>query len=325
MKIFLSWSGPRSRAVAETLNDWLPRIIQAIKPFYSPEIEKGAQWSNEVDAALEGTRFGIICLTPDNIQSPWIHYESGALSKTKDALIWTFLHNLMPADVPPPLGKFQHTVAEKEDVLRLLKTINIRLADVGGEPLQDRLLEDNFELFWPRLEERLRAAEWLSTPAPARTPEGMSERPRDDRAILDEILELVRSQERRLLSLEEKLSIEPISDTRTDQSAARDEVEGKFTITDFNSGVEWLNETMISVEDHIFKVRNLNEYSPELNALIIKATQQANTFLQVAYTRNWLGTKGYKRLSEIRRRLREVDFLNNSYGRSKAEQAEKSE
>ena len=100
MKIFLSWSGPQSRAIAEALNDWLRRVIQAVKPFYSPDIEKGAKWSNEIDAALEGTSFGIICLTPDNLNSPWIHFEAGALSKTPGALIWTFLCGLTAADVP---------------------------------------------------------------------------------------------------------------------------------------------------------------------------------------------------------------------------------
>jgi hypothetical protein len=205
MKVFLSWSGPRSRAVAEALNDWLRRVIQAVKPFYSPEIEKGARWSSEVDDALEGTRFGIICLTPDNLKSVWIHYEAGALSKTKDALIWTFLHGLTPGDVPPPLGKFQHTVAEKEDVLRLLKTINGRLADVGSEPLQDRLLEENFELFWPRLEESLSKAERLSDAATPQTREGAAIGLRDEGAKLEEILELVRSQERRLSGLEDRL------------------------------------------------------------------------------------------------------------------------
>jgi TIR domain-containing protein len=113
MKIFLSWHGQRSRAIAEALNDWLRRVIQAVKPFYSPDIEKGAKWSSEIDSALEGTRFGIICLTPDNLDSTWIHYEAGALSKTKDALIWTFLHELTAGDVPQPLGKSQHTIAEK--------------------------------------------------------------------------------------------------------------------------------------------------------------------------------------------------------------------
>lgn len=211
MKIFLSWSRPHSRTVAEALNDWLPRVIQAVKPFYSPEIEKGAKWSSEIDEALEGTRFGIICLTPGNLNSVWIHYEAGALSKTKDALIWTFLHGLTPGDVPPPLGKFQHTVAEKQDVLRLLKTINSRLAAVGGEPLLDRLLEENFELFWPRLEERLATIEQINDNSVQNNELSKGDTLRDERAILDEILELVRSQERRLLSVEEKIAPQQMS------------------------------------------------------------------------------------------------------------------
>lgn len=191
MKIFLSWSGAHSRAIAEALNDWLKRVIQAVKPFYSPEIEKGAKWSSELDAALEGTRFGIICLTPDNLNSTWIHYEAGALSKTPDALIWTFLHGLNPGDVPQPLGKYQHTIAEKDDVFKMLFSINKRLADVGGEPIDGAVLAENFELYWPKLEEKLKTAE---------KPPGIAQTKRSEREILLEILEAVRTQKRSIKS-----------------------------------------------------------------------------------------------------------------------------
>jgi hypothetical protein len=187
MKIFLSWSKPRSHAVAEALNDWLKRVIQAVKPFYSPDIEKGANWSKELDTALEGTRFGIICLTPDNLDSTWIHYEAGALSKTPDALIWTFLHGINHGNVPQPLGKFQHTVAEKDDVFKLLMSINKRLADVDGEPLDIAVLRDSYERYWPDLEGKLKAAESAGD---------LVEKPIEERAILLEILETVRDQQR---------------------------------------------------------------------------------------------------------------------------------
>lgn len=187
MKIFISWSGQRSRAIAEALNDWLKRVIQAVKPFYSPEIEKGAKWSGEINTALEGTRFGIICLTPDNLESRWIHYEAGALSKTPDALIWTFLHGVRAGDVLPPLGQFQHTVAQKDDVLMMLRSINKRLADAGGEPIDNAVLIENFELYWPKLEERLNEAEKLGE---------LVEKPREEKEILAEILETVRNQQR---------------------------------------------------------------------------------------------------------------------------------
>jgi TIR domain len=188
MKIFLSWSDPRSRAVAEALNDWLKRVIQAVKPFFSADIEKGSKWSNELDAALMGTSFGIICLTPDNLDNKWIHYEAGALSKTPDAMIWTFLLGVNQGNVPQPLGKFQHTVAEKkEDVFKLLKSINNRLADVGGEPLDIEVLSESFERYWPDLEGKLKAAESIGDSV---------EKPREDRDILLEILETVRDQQR---------------------------------------------------------------------------------------------------------------------------------
>lgn len=213
MKLFLSWSGPQSRLVADALNDWLPRVIQAVKPFYSPEIEKGAKWSNELDLALEGTNVGILCLTPNNISSPWIYFEAGALSKTKDALVWTFLHGLTPGDVPPPLGKFQHTIAKREDTLSLMKTINRRLEAVGEEPLSEKMLVENFEIFWPVLEEKLRATEITSETVSANNSHMVATQ-RDMRAILTEILELARNQERRLSGFENHLLAWPSNVSR---------------------------------------------------------------------------------------------------------------
>lgn len=200
MKIFLSWSGAHSRAVAAALNDWLKRIIQATKPFYSPDIEKGANWSNELDAALEGTRFGIICLTPDNLASPWIHYEAGALSKTSDALIWTYLHGVEPGNVRPPLGKFQHTIANQDDTLLLLRSINKRLADTGGDSLSDKILEEDFIDRWPKLEEKLKIAESFSDKYLQATSTTVLDKTRNDREILQEVLELLRAQQRQFSS-----------------------------------------------------------------------------------------------------------------------------
>lgn len=114
MKIFLSWSGKQSREIAEAFYNWLPRVIQAVKPWFSQDIEKGAKWAAELDKALGGTRFGIVCLTPDNLPNPSLHYEAGALSKTEGARVWTFLHGgLSSSDVAPPLSSFHATTAEK--------------------------------------------------------------------------------------------------------------------------------------------------------------------------------------------------------------------
>jgi len=194
MKVFISWSGERSRVVAAAFNHWLPRVIQAVETFFSPEIEKGARWSSELDAALEGTQFGIVCLTSDNLDSPWLHYETGALAKATNASVWTFLLDVTPGDVAHPLARFQHTLAEKQDILNLVRTINRRREEAGGKKLGEQLLTDIFEDAWPRLEQRLHeaaaatASDWEPEPA---NPEG-----RQDRELLEEILETLRAQSR---------------------------------------------------------------------------------------------------------------------------------
>src|SRR6185312_4306381 len=109
MDIFISWSGKRSRAFAEALRDWLPMIINAARPFLSSsDIDKGARWSTEIASRLEKARAGIICLTPGNMQSEWILFEAGALSKTlADTYVCTLLIDMKPTDVKGPLSQFQ--------------------------------------------------------------------------------------------------------------------------------------------------------------------------------------------------------------------------
>ncbi|HEX8244582.1 MAG TPA: TIR domain-containing protein [Longimicrobium sp.] len=189
MKVFISWSGERSRMVAAALNDWLPKVIQALRPFYSAEMEKGAQWSTQIDTALEGTSFGLACLTPENLDSRWIHFEAGALSKLPGSRLWTLLLDLRPGAVDHPLGKFQSTVADKADIRKLLDAINQQLP----VPLTSSVLDDAFELRWPALEEKIAAALAI---IPVDRPKAT----RDSAMILEEILSLIRAQERRFES-----------------------------------------------------------------------------------------------------------------------------
>lgn len=82
MKIFVSWSGDFSHAVAKALKDWLPNVIQAVEVFLSSEdIAKGSQWFHELGKVLDESSFGILCLTRQNLGAPWVLYEAGALGK----------------------------------------------------------------------------------------------------------------------------------------------------------------------------------------------------------------------------------------------------
>ncbi len=154
MKVLISWSGSRSKAVAETLRYWLKAVIQSIDPWMSEEdIEKGARWSTELARKLEETRVGLICLTPENLEAPWILFEAGALSKTlQKTYVCPFLFKMEKKDFKGPLSQFQAASADKEDTRKLLGTIN-KLLDT---PLSEKQLEDAFRCWWPELEKRLR-------------------------------------------------------------------------------------------------------------------------------------------------------------------------
>jgi len=71
MKVFICWSEERSRVVAETLRIWLKRVIQELKPFLSThDIRAGKRWIPEIAGELAETKFGILCLTAENLDSP---------------------------------------------------------------------------------------------------------------------------------------------------------------------------------------------------------------------------------------------------------------
>ena len=188
MKIFISWSGSRSRAIAEILREWLPNVVHAARPWVSAsDIEKGARWISNIAVELDQTKFGIICLTRENLEAPWIMFEAGALSKAlQTTYVCPFLFGVEPADIKGPLVQFQATKAEKEDTWKLIHTINRAL---GDEARPDRKVDETFDLWWPKLEEQLRK---LLKPKDAERPE----RRKSDIA-LEEILGLLREQARK--------------------------------------------------------------------------------------------------------------------------------
>ena len=153
MKVFISWSGELSHRVAVLLQDWLQDVIQAIEPYVSSEnIDKGSRWLSDISIELENSEFGIICLTPDNISSPWIIFEAGALSKSIErSRVCPFLINLSPNDIVGPLVQFQSCSPNKDDLFKLVRTLNQSLSD---DKIDDDKLKRSFNRCWPEFEEK---------------------------------------------------------------------------------------------------------------------------------------------------------------------------
>ncbi len=186
MKVFISWSGELSQKIAEILYDWLPSVIQAVEPFLSSEgTDKGSRWLNELSKELQDGNFGLICLTPDNLEAPWILFEAGALSKALDnSRVCPFLIQLSPSDLKGPLAQFQATMPEKEDMRKLVKSINTALSD---KALPENKLDKAFDQWWETFDESLCKA-MAQIPGP---PDSSPKRPQED--ILEEVLMLCRS------------------------------------------------------------------------------------------------------------------------------------
>ena len=155
MDIFISWSGLVSREAALAIREWLPDVIQSLNPWMSSkDISAGARWNNEIQGKLAKTKFGIICLTSDNLEAPWVLFETGALAKSiKNTFVCPFLINLSPSDIPGgPLSQFQAKSADKVGTWELLKSINTALGDMA---LEENQLRRSYDRCWPELEKKL--------------------------------------------------------------------------------------------------------------------------------------------------------------------------
>ena len=153
MNVFISWPGERSKHVAEALRQWLKHVINALDPWISvADIGNGMRWRDHVAARLKASDVGIICLTPENLRSEWLLFEAGALSKAIDtSYVCPLLIGLEPSDITGPLAQFQATRANRQEIRKLLLTINSAL---GQNARPDNELEEAFDVFWPKLEEK---------------------------------------------------------------------------------------------------------------------------------------------------------------------------
>ncbi|HUM51155.1 MAG TPA: toll/interleukin-1 receptor domain-containing protein [Chitinophagales bacterium] len=155
MNVFISWSGKLSHQIALVLKEHLPQIINVLEPFVSSEdIKKGDNWNSTISKKLNASDFGILCLTKENLESPWLLFEAGALSKNIDkARVCSVLFdNLKQSEVKTPLSLFQTTKFEKEDFKKLFNSINDAL---GEKKLNDNILEKSFQKWWPDLKEHI--------------------------------------------------------------------------------------------------------------------------------------------------------------------------
>ena len=122
MRIVISWSGDKSRKVAQELRKWLPLMFETVDVWVSSEdIGAGKRWSSGLASVLDETDFGIICLTKENLTAPWILFETGAIAKSvADGRAVPYLIDLEPEELAGPLSSFQAAKAGKRGSRKLV-------------------------------------------------------------------------------------------------------------------------------------------------------------------------------------------------------------
>ncbi len=192
MKVFISWSGKRSKALANALRDWLPMALQYVEPWVSDkDISAGDRWAQAIAGELESSNFGIICITPENLHSEWILFESGALSKSMlDAKVIPLLYGLEISDLSGPLSQFQAQKLEESGIMEIVKSIN----NVSETKTSEQIVEQLVPALWPRLQEAFETI-------PDTEPSEKHMRPHHE--ILEELVTGVRGINSRMGELEE--------------------------------------------------------------------------------------------------------------------------
>ncbi len=195
MKVFICWSGDRSQAVAQSLRDWLPLVLHYVQPWLSDiDIAAGERWTQSVAKELETTNFGIICLTRENISSPWILFEAGSLAKSfQDSKVIPLLLDLEIRDISGPLAQFQAKKIDREGLGDVIQSIN----QVATQAIPETRTKELFDALWPKIENQLADVPKSATPQKVTRPQ---------HEILEELVVGVRSLDSRLRDLEGMVS-----------------------------------------------------------------------------------------------------------------------
>lgn len=195
MRLFISWSGERSKAVAHAMRNWLPLVLSYVDPWLSDaDIGAGERWAQLVAEQLTDTNFGIVCITPENLNSPWILFESGALAKSLEAgKVIPLLLNLELSDVSGPLAQFQAKKLDRDGMLGVVRS----LQSSAEAPVPEERVAKLFSALWPDLEKELAGI-------PADAPAQRSTRPQAE--VLEDLVSIVRTLDTRMLPSQEVLA-----------------------------------------------------------------------------------------------------------------------
>lgn len=191
MRLLISWSGSKSRAAAKLIQEFVPVIIQSAFPFMSAEdLPVGSSWVSALSSAIESADVAVIVVTAENMTSPWLMFEVGAISARQTTIV-AMLIDVSPVDISGPLASFQCLSLNREGMQMLLQLVNER----ASSPVPKHSIDRLSDAFWPDFERKLgQLAKLPSITDVAPIPRD-TETVRSTRDLLTEILERIQRLE----------------------------------------------------------------------------------------------------------------------------------
>lgn len=130
--VFFSWSGERSKKVAEEFQDLFKGVFDPVIDCFlsTRDIAPGTRSVQILFEKLEKCNYGICFIDSENVRAPWIQFEAGALSKmvADSQVMVLLLDNNTESLQGTPLFEFQHKLFNKEHIQSIFEEI-IKLFD----------------------------------------------------------------------------------------------------------------------------------------------------------------------------------------------------
>jgi hypothetical protein len=152
LNLFVSWSGPRARSMAEALSQWLPGVLPTFRPWISSRQRRGTDWAAALFEHINAARVTVVCLTSDSIEAPWVLFEAGLLSGREEHPLVLYVLDVDDDElVSSPLKPFPTFSATESGTSELIELLNA----VSDQPLPAETVAQCVTRSWPDLERQL--------------------------------------------------------------------------------------------------------------------------------------------------------------------------
>jgi len=150
MSVFISWSNTKSKSVATALRRLIDECLCPVPVWMSAvDMEAGVKLYEEIERYLGEAKVGIVCITDENLKSPWVLFEAGAMLKA--GRLVPYLIGIADHDLPGPLSPYQACPATRDGTLSVLRAVN----STSLSSIDERLLERRFDAFWPSADQAI--------------------------------------------------------------------------------------------------------------------------------------------------------------------------